>query len=98
MKEDIYLVRWLRGSKFSTKHIFFNKCCIILYITQYFPCFQKSPARNFDVEQARLMLLKNLKWREENRMDTILQEDFSDLESEMKYWINAVAYDGKPSN
>jgi hypothetical protein len=44
------------------------------------------------------MLLKNLKWREENRMDTILQEDFSDLESEMKYWINAVAYDGKPSN
>lgn len=56
-----------------------------------------STARNFNIPLARDMLMNNLKWREDNRMDSILEEDFSDFEEDFKYWIKAFSYDGKPS-
>lgn len=33
------------------------------------------------------MLKDNLKWREENKMDTILKEDFSELDRDYPYQI-----------
>ncbi|OXA53320.1 SEC14-like protein 4 [Folsomia candida] len=65
MREDIYLIRWLR-------------------------------ARNFDLHAAESMLLKNLDWRKKNGMDSILDEDFSDMESDYKYFIDGFDYQGRP--
>ncbi|ODN03993.1 SEC14-like protein 2 [Orchesella cincta] len=65
MKQDIYLIRWLR-------------------------------ARNLDVNQAETMLLENLKWRKENRMDNILNEDFSELDRDYPFQIQYEDKEGKP--
>ncbi|XP_021946760.1 SEC14-like protein 5 isoform X2 [Folsomia candida] len=64
MKEDIYLVKWLK-------------------------------VNDFDIPSATRMLLDNIAWRKENRMDKILEEDWSDLNDEYKFVIEAaVAYVG----
>jgi hypothetical protein len=65
MKQDIYLIRWLR-------------------------------ARNLDVNQAETMLIDNLKWRKENKMDTILKEDFTEFDREYPYQIRFRDKEGKP--
>ncbi|ODM89051.1 SEC14-like protein 2 [Orchesella cincta] len=48
MKQDTYLIQWLR-------------------------------ARNFDINSAETMIRENLKWREENGIDNITKEDWSDM-------------------
>lgn len=42
-------------------------------------------AREWNVEQAEQMLRENLKWREENKIDTIGDEDWSDLQEDYPY-------------
>ncbi|XP_035707849.1 SEC14-like protein 2 [Folsomia candida] len=37
-------------------------------------------AKRFDIEASETMFMRNLRWREENKMDTILNEEWSDLE------------------
>ncbi|ODM89745.1 SEC14-like protein 2 [Orchesella cincta] len=54
MKDDIYLVKWLRST-------------------------------NFDVRRAEKMFLENVRWRKENRLQTIEKEDFSDISDEYPY-------------
>ncbi|ODM91709.1 SEC14-like protein 4 [Orchesella cincta] len=39
-------------------------------------------ARNWDIPAAKTMLFDNLKWRKENKIKSILQEDWSDLEQD----------------
>jgi len=53
-------------------------------------------ARNFDLRNAETALLKNLKWREDNKMDSILDEDFSDFEADYKTWNEWRTKTGKP--
>lgn len=65
MKEDIYLIRWLR-------------------------------ARNFNVNLAEQMLKNNLRWRREQRMDTIHQEDWSDMKAEFPYYNDKFDKEGRP--
>lgn len=36
-------------------------------------------AADFDLKTAEEILVRNLKWRKQNRIDKILEEDFSDL-------------------
>jgi len=65
MREDVYLIRWLRDSY-------------------------------FDVPLAETRLLANLVWRQENRIDTILSEDWSDMDDEYKYTVEGCSREGKP--
>lgn len=39
---------------------------------------------------------QNLDWRKKNGMDSILDEDFSDMESDYKYFIDGFDYQGRP--
>jgi len=65
MKTEVFLVRWLRDSK-------------------------------FDVQDAESRFLKMLKWREENRMDTILLEDWSDLDKVLNTDVEGCDKEGRP--
>jgi len=65
MKQDIYLIRWLR-------------------------------AANLDLKQAEQKLVDNLKWREENNIDAVLTEDFSDLERDYPYTTDTYDKTGRP--
>jgi len=65
MKEDIYLIRWLR-------------------------------AQGFDLKKTEQMLMQNLKWREDNKMDGIHEEDWSDMEAEYPYHLDGLDKQGQP--
>ncbi|ODM97022.1 SEC14-like protein 2 [Orchesella cincta] len=65
MKQDIYLIRWLR-------------------------------ARNLNQKQAEEMLLENLKWRKERNMDTINEEDWSDMKDDYHYDADTFDREGRP--
>ncbi|ODM98130.1 SEC14-like protein 2 [Orchesella cincta] len=65
MKQDIYLIRWLR-------------------------------AANLDLKLAEQKLLDNLKWREENDIDNLLSEDFSDFERDYPYTTDTYDKTGRP--
>ncbi|CAL8099405.1 unnamed protein product [Orchesella dallaii] len=65
MKEDIYLIRWLR-------------------------------AQNFDLKKSEQMLMTNLKWREDNKMDGIHEENWDDMEAEYPYHIEGLDKRGQP--
>lgn len=40
--------------------------------------------------------MKNIKWRTLNKMDTILQEDWSDMQEEYPYTLDTYDKEGKP--
>jgi len=65
MRQDIYLVKWLRDKR-------------------------------FDLEEAEKKLMDNLEWRERNGMDSILSEDWRDLESDYRYSIEGCDVEGRP--
>jgi len=65
MKEDVYLVRWLR-------------------------------ARYWKIPDAEKMLMDHLKWRKDNKIDNILNEDWSDLEQSYRYYLEGRDTEGKP--
>jgi len=65
MKQDIYLIRWLR-------------------------------AKNFHIDQAEQMLSENLKWRKANKIDNILQEDWSSYQEKYAYYLDTLSKDGMP--
>jgi len=65
MKQDIYLIRWLR-------------------------------ARNFNIDQSEAMLNENIKWRKANKMDSILQEDWSEFHEKYPYYLDTTSKDGSP--
>jgi len=66
MKEEMFLIRWLRAKK-------------------------------FDLDVAANALLKNLDWRATNRMDGILEEDWTDMANDFRYYIQSVDREGKPT-
>jgi len=51
---------------------------------------------NYDLSAASKMLEQSLQWRRENKMDSILQEDFSQLQKNYPYWVDGVDYHGRP--
>jgi hypothetical protein len=53
-------------------------------------------AKYFNIRDAEKMLMDNVKWRKENNMDTIHQEDFSDIEKDYKYHLESRDKEGKP--
>jgi hypothetical protein len=65
MKQDLFLVRWLR-------------------------------VKDFDVDSAEEALMSSLKWRAQNKMDTVLQEDWSGFKSRFPYLIHGEDKEGKP--
>jgi len=65
MKEDIYLIRWLRAKKFNLK-------------------------------AAETLLMDDIKWRKQNRMDTIEHEDWSDMEEAYPWFVDGYDIYGKP--
>lgn len=65
MKEDVYLLRWLR-------------------------------AREFDVKAAEKLLDENLRWRRDNKIDTIQEEDWSDFTKDYPYSVDGFDKDGRP--
>jgi len=65
MKQDIYLIRWLR-------------------------------ARDFDVNAAETMLRQNLRWRKENKIDSIHLENWSDMIKEFHATMDTYDKDGRP--
>jgi len=48
------------------------------------------------VDLAEQMLLDNLKWREENSLDTIHEEDWSEFEKVYRYAIEGCDKVGRP--
>ncbi|ODM91443.1 SEC14-like protein 2 [Orchesella cincta] len=65
MKQDIYLIRFLR-------------------------------AKSFDVNMAENLLLDDIKWRKENSISRIHEEDFSDVEEDYKAYVESFDREGKP--
>jgi len=65
MKDDIYLIRWLR-------------------------------ARDFNVKAAEEFLIKNLEWRKINKMDGIIDEDFSDIMDDFPVYVDTYDKKGQP--
>jgi len=53
-------------------------------------------ARNFNVRQAEEMLFSDLKWRAQEKMDQINDEDWSDMEIEYPYYLDGYDHEGKP--
>jgi len=53
-------------------------------------------AKNFRLKEAESMLMQNVAWRKENKMDEVLNEDWSDFRKKYKYWIDGVDKDGRP--
>lgn len=50
-----------------------------------------------DLSTAKEKLEKTIAWRKENKMDTILIEDFSDIENEYPFYLDGVDKQGRPS-
>ncbi|XP_035712428.1 SEC14-like protein 2 [Folsomia candida] len=65
MREDVYLMRWLRE-------------------------------QNFDVLGATNRVLKDIQWREDNDIDHILQEDWSDYDREFRVLVEGCDKTGRP--
>lgn len=53
-------------------------------------------ARNFDIRSAVRMLYRNLKWRKENQLDHILEEDWDNFEKEYQYEVQGCDKGGRP--
>ncbi|CAL8099399.1 unnamed protein product [Orchesella dallaii] len=53
-------------------------------------------ARNFNAKKAEELILENIKWRTDNSMDTILEEDWADMEEEYPFKLNSHDKEGKP--
>jgi len=53
-------------------------------------------AKNFDVNQAAKLLRENLKWRRENRIDRIMQEDWQQMDADFPYTLNNFDKQGRP--
>lgn len=53
-------------------------------------------AANLNLKNAEKRMIENLKFREEFGMDTILSEDFSDVEGDYPYYIDTVDKEGRP--
>jgi len=53
-------------------------------------------ARNFNVAAAEEMLIDNLKWRSQNKMETILQEDWEDFDRVFPFAIEGCDKEGRP--
>ncbi|CAL8085636.1 unnamed protein product [Orchesella dallaii] len=53
-------------------------------------------AKNFNIEQAEQMLNENLRWRNQNRMDTILNEDWSEFRDKYPVYLDTVNREGMP--
>jgi len=53
-------------------------------------------ARNFDLNAAEMMLRENLRWRKEDKIDSIKYEDFSDLASDYPQSIDTYDKAGQP--
>ncbi|ODM88854.1 SEC14-like protein 2 [Orchesella cincta] len=47
-------------------------------------------AKNLNVPQAETMLLQHLRWRHVNNIDTILKEDWSDMETDYPYTMDTI--------
>lgn len=54
-------------------------------------------AANRDASTAENLILENLKWRKERKMDGIHTEDWSDMESLYPYTVKGLDKEGKPS-
>ncbi|ODM90080.1 SEC14-like protein 2 [Orchesella cincta] len=65
MKQDTYLIQWLRD-------------------------------RNFDINSAEQKLLENLKWRKENGIDNMRNEDWSDMSLDIPVTIDTYDKTGRP--
>ncbi|OXA56328.1 SEC14-like protein 2 [Folsomia candida] len=53
-------------------------------------------ARKFNVEAAEQMLMENVAWRSKNKMDSVNEEDWSDLEPDFRYSIEGCDNEGRP--
>jgi len=53
-------------------------------------------ARKFNIKAAEQLLMNDLKWRKEERMDTIDKEDWSDMEEEFPWYLDGYDISGKP--
>jgi len=53
-------------------------------------------AANLDLKGAERRMMENLKFREENGMDNVLNEDWSDVESEYPYYVDTEDKEGRP--
>jgi len=54
-------------------------------------------AKFYKISDAQKMLLDYIDWRAENNLDTIHEEDFSDLARDYKYYLESRTKDGKPT-
>ncbi|XP_035715534.1 uncharacterized protein LOC110859642 isoform X2 [Folsomia candida] len=53
-------------------------------------------ACNYDIPAAARMLRENLRWREENEMDTILDEDWTEFNSQYRFNLDGCDDNGAP--
>ncbi|OXA39747.1 SEC14-like protein 2 [Folsomia candida] len=53
-------------------------------------------AKNFNVDDAELYFLAHLSWRDDNRMRSILTEDFSDMKKDYPYKLDGYDKQGRP--
>jgi predicted nucleic acid-binding protein len=54
-------------------------------------------SKNFNILRAQEGLKNHLRWRAANQMDTINEEDWSDMEREFKYSLESRDKQGQPS-
>lgn len=93
MREDIYLIRWLRGTSFNPQ---FAKKSLPLIIYRS-DCICK--AANFNLDTAEEMLIRNFKWRKQKNMDHILEEDFTDIIEEYSpMYVDITDKKGQPGD
>ncbi|XP_021967109.2 SEC14-like protein 4 isoform X2 [Folsomia candida] len=52
--------------------------------------------RNFEIPAAVRMLRENLRWREENEMDTLLDEDWTEFNNQYRFNLDGCADNGEP--
>lgn len=53
-------------------------------------------AVNWNIMEAGVLLLENLRWRKDNKMDTILEEDWSKFEEKFPYFVEGCDKEGRP--
>jgi hypothetical protein len=88
MGEDRYLINWIRSSGKTEATLVKEH---EQNATSYF--FSISTQGNFNLGKALQNFQENLVWREENKMDEILNEDFQDLEQ--KYPLEMRGHDAE---
>jgi len=52
--------------------------------------------KNLNVAQAETLLLQHLRWRQQNKIDKIKQEDWQDMEGDFPYEMDTHDLEGKP--